>query len=292
VSVWATIVHYGHVGQTRRTIASVCAGEVAPDVVLVVDNQGDFTAPRGGPSVRTFRSSGNVGYAGAMAYAAGEALAGGASWIWVLNNDVEVGRSCLAELLDAGTREPRAALLTPVILRGDGTVWYAAGTVDMRTMATAHCTRTPVGANRRPYDTDYATGCAVLCRTAFVADAGPPDASLFMYYEDVEWSLRARGRGWRVMVVPAAHVRHDVAMRGGHRVWSPLAVYLLARNRLLLAERGGHTRVAVASALSWGIRQCAKGMVSRDGGVTRRALYAGLRDGLLGRSGPPPGVFR
>jgi len=281
VRVWAVVAHYGEPAATLAAIASLRAGSVQPDEILVVDNQGNFP----GEAARAVIPGGNLGFAGAIALGASGALRAGAKWVWFLNNDAQVAPGCLQALLAAGDATPRAGLLTPVIEHEAGGIWYAGGTVDARRMAVGH---EVVVAAQGAYDTGYATGCAVLARGALLRDVGPADEALFMYFEDVEWSLRARARGWRVMVVPSARVRHSVARRPGRRVWSPTAVYLLTRNRLVLARRAGAMGPALVPAVSWGLRQCIKGLAWRDGGRIRRAFFAGLHDGIRGRGGPPP----
>jgi GT2 family glycosyltransferase len=277
----AYVVHYGDRAGTLATVASLQTGDVAPDAVVVIDNQGGFAAD----GVEVMRPSGNVGFAGAIGLGSVEALRAGAAWAWFLNNDVVVAPGCLRELLAAGEAEPRAGLLTPVIEHEEGGIWYAGGEVESRSVRVDHAT---VVDGEGPYDTGYATGCAVLARAGLVREVGPPDERLFMYFEDVDWSLRARARGWRVLVVPAARVRHSVARRGGRRVWSPLAVYLLTRNRLLLARRSGDIAAALPPAASWAARQWIKAVAWRSGAAIARAGVLGLRDGLCGRCGPPP----
>ena len=124
-----------------------------------------------------------------------------------------VAEDCLARLVEAGSRRPRAALLTPVIEYGDGTLWYAGGTVDGRTLRVAHITAPP--ASDEPVVTGYATGCAVLARAEYARSCGLPEAELFMYYEDVEWSLRAAARAgrswWCRALVRATTCRATVA---------------------------------------------------------------------------------
>ena len=60
-----------------------------------------------------------------------------------------------------------------------------------------------------------------------------------MYYEDVDWCLRALASGWQLLVVPGAVVEHDVEFVQGRRRFSDLAVYYIVRNRLLVAQRWG-----------------------------------------------------
>ena len=165
-------------------------------------------------------------------------------------------------------------------------MWFAGGTVDTRTLRTRHVQ--VGGAGGEPYATQYVTGCAMLARATMVRECGPPDETLFMYYEDVEWSLRTRTRGWEAVVVPRAVVYHDVDRHGARRRFSPLAVYYLTRNRLLLARRGGSPIAALIPVTSWGLRQTVKAVAWRGSRATARAVARGTCDGLRGRSGAMP----
>src|SRR5262249_53537877 len=57
----------------------------------------------------------------------------------------------------------------------------------------------------------------------------------FLYYEDVELSLRGRARGWRYRTAPQSVVRHVHSATATER--SSLAAYYNERNRLLVTTR-------------------------------------------------------
>ena len=286
----AVVAHYADREATSRTLRA-CCGHRVPDQVLVIDNQGDLPAGAFAdlPGVRVERPGRNLGFAGACALGAQRALQAAADWIWFLNNDARPDRACLAALLAAGEALPGAALLSPLIAYGDGGgLWYAGGDVRRADLRVRHSTR-PTAAG--PQAVGFATGCAPLARAAFVRACGPMDAALFMYYEDADWCLRARDHGWSVAVVPGARVVHDVERRGGRRRFSPLAVYLMTRNRLLVARRYGTPSAALAGALNWGGRQVVKGARRGEAGELLLALGAGVADGVRGRRGAPPALF-
>jgi GT2 family glycosyltransferase len=300
MSVVAAVAHYADREATSACLASLAAGTVVPEIIVVIDNQGDvdqaveagwqaFFAGVSETKLEVLRPGANLGYAGAGAEGAKRALGAGADWFWLVNNDVEVQRTCLAELLDAGGRYPRAGLLSPLILESAGGIWFAGGTVDWRTLTVHHETQAPVGDEAVP--TGLATGCAVLASTAMVRECGLPDASLFMYFEDVEWTWRQARGGWAALLVPRAVVCHDVARRGRRRVFSPIAVYYMTRNRLILGRRLGHRWATAPGALSWAARQTAKGPKVKMTGRLALATVAGVADGLRGRTGPmTPGL--
>ena len=66
--------------------------------------------------------------------------------------------------------------------------------------------------------------------------AGLLDEELFLYAEDLEWSLRIREAGFAVVYVPEARVRHRVSAATGG-AGSPTASYYETRNMLAVVER-------------------------------------------------------
>jgi len=84
-------------------------------------------------------------------------------------------------------------------------------------------------------------GATVLLRAAYLRATGLFDERLFLYYEDLELSLRGRSGGWRYRYVPASVARHlhsATSVEG-----SALAAYYNERNRLLVLTR--HAEPAV-----------------------------------------------
>ena len=56
-------------------------------------------------------------------------------------------------------------------------------------------------------DNEWATGCAIFCRSEIIRDIGW-DGSYFLTYEDADISMRTRRSGWRVATVPSALAYH------------------------------------------------------------------------------------
>jgi glycosyltransferase involved in cell wall biosynthesis/GT2 family glycosyltransferase len=94
-------------------------------------------------------------------------------------------------------------------------------------------------------DRDWVSGTCVLLRRDCCDAVGAFDATLGSYVEDVDYALRARDRGWRVVIVPAART-------WGLGTSDPRAVRLATRNTMLLAAKRngglGYGRALVRTA--------------------------------------------
>jgi GT2 family glycosyltransferase len=94
-----------------------------------------------------------------------------------------------------------------------------------------------------PAYVDAWCGAGVLLRRGYLDDVGPFDERLFLYYEDVDLSLRGRAKGWRYRYIPGSIVRHVHAASSIEG--SAFKQRHDERNRLLvLARHAGPTRAA------------------------------------------------
>lgn len=72
----------------------------------------------------------------------------------------------------------------------------------------------------------YASGGAAMLRSALVRQYGTWDEDYFLYHEDIEYSLRLRSVGYRIVMVPAAVLYHEYEFSRNARKW-----YFMERNR-------------------------------------------------------------
>ena len=142
--------------------------------------------------MEVMRPGRNIGFAAAVRAGSLRAAAAGADWVWVFNNDALATEACLERLLAAAEAAPRAALLSPVIsFPGERRL------VRRRRGEPAQSERPPLGprSGAKPLIRPGSSPAAPLGARAVHPRAGPPDASLFLYYEDVDWCLRAAASG-------------------------------------------------------------------------------------------------
>ncbi len=293
----AVVLNWNGRSDTERCVRSLL-GAGGPDRVLVLDS-----GSRGGEAAAlrdTFAAEGrvevvalprNLGFAGGANEGVRRALAAGADGVLLLNNDALLEEGALARLRAALAEDPGAAAASPLVLRDDpsGRVWFAGGTVRPALGRVAHrgAGADPAGLPRETRPTEFLTFCAVLVsREAWIA-VGTLEEEFFAYGEDVDWCLRARRAGRRLLLCPGAVARHRVNAALG--AGSPAQAYLLSRARVILARR--HCGAVARALLFWpwtllvGGPRDFLGALLRSGWAAAAAGVGGLRDGA--RGGPP-----
>lgn len=241
--------------------------------VWVVDNGSQPSAlpsiHRRFPQVRTIRLEGNQGFAAGSNVGARAALLGQADYLFFLNNDAVVEPETLPRLRAALNGSPDIGAASPkVYYHGSDHVIQSVGlridsdSGDVRMIGSGEPDR---GQHDRVSERDGLFGCALLVRRAAWEQVGGFWEPFFSYAEEVDWCLRARARGWRLLYEPGAIVWHHGGSSLG--AGSPLKQYLITRNQLFLRAR--HRRPGLR-----GMRGLAYALYL-NGRVAARALWLG-----------------
>jgi len=254
-SVWVVVVHFGPLGVTLRTLRALDRIAWPRLTVALADNSGHGAGLRAGlaglrRTPRILALGANPGFAPAVNRGLDAALAAGAEYVWLLNNDAVPEPGALAALVAALKADPRAAAAGSRV-HDNGVprrIWHAGGAVDLSTGFTHHrgAGERDRGQYREPGEADYVSGCSMLLRASAVRAVGAFDSRFIMYYEETDWCLRARAAGWTIRYAPASRVRHDVAGREASTDFRWMR--LMVRNQLFLLykhNRGAWVRAAL-----------------------------------------------
>jgi N-acetylglucosaminyl-diphospho-decaprenol L-rhamnosyltransferase len=181
---------------------------------VVVDNgSSDGTAEilaRQFGEIEHLRLPENIGYGRANNEAIRRALAAGAEFVALINNDVELAPDWLRLLLEAARLHPEAALFTGTLLfRGEEVVNSTGLTIDAFGRARDRDFRVPLAQlARKDGPVAGVSGGAALLRASMLREVGVFDPGYFAYYEDVDLSLRAARAGHLSWYVRSATARH------------------------------------------------------------------------------------
>ncbi|HXF69363.1 MAG TPA: glycosyltransferase family 2 protein [Thermoflexus sp.] len=216
--VFVVILNWNLKDDTIACVESVLSSSYTPQGVVVVDNgssdgSASAIANRFGERVVLLANQANVGFAAGVNVGIRYALAQGADWVLLLNNDTIIAPDMIERLIAAADRYPDIGILAPVIFYHDrpSQIWQL-GAQHRRWLPIPF--RVSAKALRSEKDllpVDYVTGCGMLIRRDVFLTIGLFDPSYFMYYEDADFCRRAVKAGFSIGCVPAARMWHKVS---------------------------------------------------------------------------------
>ena len=191
------------------------------------------------PDLDLIEISENLGFSGGNNVGIRYALQREADYILLLNNDTIVDSNFIQPMLQELEKNESVAAVNPKIyfLHDKNRLWAAGGNVRFWTAFSGNRGRGEV--DKGQYDeiepVDFGTGCCLLIRRTALEQIGLLNESYFAYYEDLDWSLRARRNGYKIVYVPKSKIWHAVgsaSMEKNKNQQSPFIHYLVARNHL------------------------------------------------------------
>jgi len=266
--------------------------------ILVVDNGStDGTAQAVSeryPTATVLENRKNLGYAGGNNVGIRYALAQGADYICILNNDVTVAPDFPTPLLAVLQERPDAGVVTPLVaeMMDPGRVWVLGSAVDRRTGEVKHLHAGEAVARLKtsaPFEVDVACGAAMLLKREVLERVGLLDEAFYLYFEETDWCLRVWQAGYRILAVPSSVVWHEVSATLGQT--SPLIDYYMLRNHLRFICRhwSGAARLRLLGrTVLQNVLTIAAYTAKPYGGQRlphRNARLLALRDAALGRWG-------
>ena len=193
------------------------------------------------------------------------ALENGADYVMMLNNDTEVAADFLDIMVSRANEE---TVVTPCIYyySNPHEVWYAAGRINRR-----RCTVYNRDENKSEY-VDYASGCCLLMPRKVIERVGMWAEEYFMYYEDMDYSLRILENKFNIFYEKNAKVYHKVGRTAG--VNSKLAIYYNVRKRFYFINKFNFsTPCFIFCLLSRVIRQLHGIIFHTNEKVTMQAIH-------------------
>lgn len=263
-----------------------------PEVLVFVVDNFSSTAERG--AIRrlcaergwTLIEEPNRGFGAGVNVGAGAAFSSGCTDVLLLNPDACIGSEAIERLLEATS--DGVTIASPRVLDGAGQTWFDGldlylddGTIR------GHRWRADHAKARR---IEWLSGACLCIPLRAWELTGGFDESYFLYWEDIDFSYRARRAGVTLRIVPEAIAIHE---EGGTQVQrranasgakSDLYYYFNIRNRLLFASL--HLPPNVVARWSRAVARNAWRVLLHGGRrqflqsmAPFRAAYRGVRDG-------------
>jgi GT2 family glycosyltransferase len=276
----------------QDTIACVesCLQSVYPAFrILIVDNGSDDNSEtvlrQHFPAVEILQTGSNLGFAGGNNVGIRRALACGADYVWLLNNDTIVAPEALTELVKVAASAPRVGMVGSKILFHDepDKIWFAGAfwTADGANIHHRGFGEKDAGQYDEPCNVDALTGCSLLVKAELIKSIGLMREDYFLYSEDADWCRTAAEHGYELLYVPASKVWHKVSGSVGNS--SSLQWYYYTRNSCLFIER--HKREKLFAHIVFHQSYQLRKALREKSREAVKGIVAGLKDYFLRRFG-------
>lgn len=208
--VFIVILNYNGKDVVRKCLTSVFKIDYPNFEVVFVDNNsidGSLELAKIGFSKANFiKNEENLGFAAGNNIGIRFALERMADFVLLLNNDTEVESVFLNKLIEVAQKDEKIGIASPIIFDGKTKeVWFSGGKILWNKMSSLHKKDTPT---QDFYESEFITGCGMLVRAEVFKKIGLLDEDYFLYWEDADFSLRAKKAGFKNVVVSSSWIYH------------------------------------------------------------------------------------
>ncbi|MEK7485722.1 MAG: glycosyltransferase family 2 protein [Planctomycetota bacterium] len=231
--VFVCILYFNQVQITKECLQSVLCNQVPPDQVVLIDNgsllehhqQIQNSSPQG---IHHLRIEQNQGFTGGFNQALEEVIRLGGREALFLTNDTLLNPGSFQALLDTPQRNT-CDLLAPLVrpLFNSQLIDSLGGHFSPKTGKLSHYQTIE---ERILKENDYVPGTALWLKTKVHQTIRGMDTNYFCYWDDVDYSFRARQEGFVLATLPSLELQHHI--RKTNRSKPLYTLYYYFRNRL------------------------------------------------------------
>lgn len=208
--VFVVVLNYNGKDVIKNCLSSLFKIDYPDYSVVVVDNDstdGSLEMAKSNFSKAFFiKNERNVGFSSGNNVGIRFALERMADYVLVINNDTEVERDFLSRLVEAGEKDEKVGIISPVIFEGKTRkIWFSGGKIDWLRMKTRHERNAK---SQEIYETGFITGCSMLVKAEVFKKSGLFDEDFFLYWEDADFCFRSQAAGFRNVIVSSSWVYH------------------------------------------------------------------------------------
>jgi len=161
-------------------------------------------------------------------------------YLLLLNNDVIVDQGFLSGLFSVAEKDKMTGIIGPKIYFYDrfarhDIVHSAGGRIDLRkgTAPMIGMSEIDTGQFDSITEVDYVEGSCLLIKRGVVDEIGLLDARYHLYWEDTDYCIRAKTKGYRIIFSPSSKIWHKI----GSTAASPMKLYYMTRNRFWFMKK-------------------------------------------------------
>lgn len=230
----AIIVNYNAGHLLRESVESLLNSPLKIEIIVVDNASSDHSLDsiEGLPSVKIIRNSRNTGFAFACNIGIANATA---DYLFFLNPDCFFAPNTINELLKHLQMNENIGMVGGLLVNPDGSEQAGgrrAVPTPWRSFVRAfglsrfsqrwpklffdfelHKQPLPEG----PIEVEAISGACMLVKRQAIKDVGLWDEGYFLHCEDLDWCMRFRQKGWKILFIPSAKITHALGVCGRSR---------------------------------------------------------------------------
>ena len=241
------IVNWKKYDFTYKCIESVLNSSFKNFKIILIDNEYQKSMSnqlKKSKKIHLIRNKKNEGFARANNQGIKYSIKNGFDYILLLNNDTLIKNDLLDSLIKQSSTLNQK-IIQPLILNYDGTrIWNAGGKINffLGTFKTLKKGESFKNFKTSINFTDWFSGCCVLIKSEIFKEIGYFDDRFFAYYEDVDFSIRLKSKGYSIAMMNDSYLKHfesasSKSSNQNEGNLSPYVHYLNIRNHILLLKK-------------------------------------------------------
>lgn len=211
--------------------------------IVVVDNfstDDSLSKLRKIENIVLIESDKNEGFAAGNNLGIKYAINNGAKYILLLNNDTIIEENAISNQLEAFKHNEKIGIMGSRIMYyyNRDLINYCGGNINWFRGNTKHCRL------KKKFDesipkveyTDFITGCSMLIKKEVIEKVGYLPEEYFMYYEDLDYCIQTKDKGYKLAVATDSVIYHKVSASSGGDA-SPFSIKWMTRNRIVFINK-------------------------------------------------------
>jgi GT2 family glycosyltransferase len=182
----------------------------------------------------------NLGFAHGNNIGIKYAIENGAEYVLLLNNDTLVDSYFLDNMIDSFYKYKNVGVVGSKIMYypNKNIIWYGGGFIDWFRFLAVHFGTGEIDKGQYDFEkeVDFMTGCCMLIKKEVFRKIGFLPNEYFMYFEDVDFCVRVKNIGYKILYNPNAIIYHKVGLSGGGE-GSAFSVKWNTRNRIIFMNK-------------------------------------------------------
>ncbi|WP_449623050.1 glycosyltransferase family 2 protein [Robertmurraya sp. Marseille-Q9965] len=270
-SVYIVILNYNNFSDTISCVREVENVNYDNYKIVIVDNfstdDSESVLKEEFPQHTFIQTGSNLGYAGGNNVGMKYAKEQNADYICILNNDVIVDKDFLKSLLQYFTLNPNVGVVgprvcefsTPEIIQSTGAmIDFNTGRVNIINNGEHEN-----DVKDKVITCDYVGGACLLFPVQILDEVGYIPENYFLFYEETEWCLNIKKKGYEVVCFCGAKVVH----KGSASISqvSGLSEYFMYRNVVIFMKRNATTRQLLSFYTYSLLYSAYRGIIKKDG---------------------------